>query len=162
MKNEREISYKKLKNGWIELLSSIDWDIFITFTFKDNPHSFESGYDYLSEYFKLLKEKYTKIQFGGISFGLIDRHNFNKTIHFHSLIACNHNYPENFSTFSFREIKQLEQIWDHGRIGIQVIDNQEGIIKYISGKNIRFDNVDEYQIFPHRKNLLLELQKRKA
>lgn len=150
------ILIEELKKNWKILLSRIKWDLFLTFTFENNPKSFSNGYYYISKYFKEVKKYYNKTQFSGLTIGLIDKHNINKTIHYHSLIKSNPNYPVVLNEINYKEIIFMENIWNYGRIDIQVISNQEGINNYIASKNIRYESHDEYQIFLYRKNLLMK------
>ena len=151
----------KLEKKWSMLLSRIKWDLFLTFTYKINPKTFDEGYHFINEFFTTLKKYYPKTQFSGISFGLIDKYNLNRTTHFHSLLTSNPNYPFQLKNITKKEIIILKDMWLYGRMDIQVIYSQKGINNYISNNNIRIDNPDEYQIFLYRKPLIIKQMKEK-
>ncbi len=150
---------KELQNGFKEYLDSWNWDLFITLTFKKNPISFNDAYEnYVKKYFKYIKKQFKKTAFGVFTVALIDKGNLNNTIHIHSLLTSNPNYPVSFNKLSDFELFKMATWWEYGRVTIDKVYDKEGINKYIAEKNTRFDNCDKHELFYFRQNLLKEFK----
>ena len=153
------IEKKKLQESFKELLNNWNWDLFLTLTFKKNPISFNDAYEnYVKKYLKYIKKRFKKTAFAGFTVALIDKGNLNNTIHIHSLLMSNPNYPVKFNKLSDFELFKMANWWKHGRVTVDRVFDKEGINKYKAEKNMRFDDCDKYAIYDFRQNLLMEFK----